>query len=77
MDGGAGDDRLAGGSGSDIFVSAPGAGADTNIRFVDGRGRADDRIEVSAYGFSSVRNIGMGQDGADVVLTLVVVIRCG
>jgi Ca2+-binding RTX toxin-like protein len=70
LDGGAGDDRLAGGGGSDIFVFAAGAGADTISRFADGRGRADDRVDVSAYGFGSVREIGIARDGADVVLTL-------
>ena len=69
LDGGAGNDRLSGDGGSDTFVFAPGAGADTITRFVDQGGASDDRIDVSAYGFGSLREIGIARDGTDVVLT--------
>ncbi|MDJ0389278.1 glycerophosphodiester phosphodiesterase family protein [Roseomonas sp. E05] len=46
--GGAGDDVLLGGAGADRFVFAPGSGTDRINGFAPGQ----DRIDVSAYGFT-------------------------
>lgn len=72
--GGTGNDMLTGDSessigtigGNDIFVFAPGDGIDTVTDFVQGQ----DRIDVSAYGVTSVEKIVMYYDGDALVLDL-------
>ena len=69
--GGAGQDTLTGGAGADIFVLAPGDGANTIADFQDGI----DRIDVSGYGgYSSIGQLAAGAkvtfaDGGYVILT--------
>ena len=78
LDGGAGQDRLTGGLGDDtlwgdrcgpededVFVYAPGHGADTIKDFQDGL----DRIDLSAFaGISGFSELNASQEGADVVI---------
>ncbi|NBE05974.1 calcium-binding protein [Paragemmobacter ruber] len=49
LDGGRGDDTLTGGTGLDVFVFAPGGGADLVTDYVDGQ----DRIDLAAHYFTS------------------------
>jgi Ca2+-binding RTX toxin-like protein len=51
--GGQGDDNLTGGGGNDVFVFAHGGGDDVVHDFQSGR----DRIDVSAFGFESFRDL--------------------
>jgi Ca2+-binding RTX toxin-like protein len=68
LDGGFDNDRMAGGSGPDIFIFAPGADDDRIVDFSDVGGASDDRIDVRAYNFTSANQIGKIVDGADLIL---------
>ncbi|MBP0465352.1 right-handed parallel beta-helix repeat-containing protein [Roseomonas sp. PWR1] len=50
LNGGAGDDQLRGGTGADIFVAAPGGGADLVLDFTPG----EDRIDLRAFRFADI-----------------------
>ena len=67
--GGTGNDTLTGGGGEDVFVFGPGSGRDTIINFADVGGATDDHIDVSAYQFQKIGQIGRSASGDDLVLT--------
>ncbi|MSO89856.1 MAG: tandem-95 repeat protein [Rhodospirillaceae bacterium] len=74
IDGGAGDDvliggrgadDLIGGSGDDLFIFNPFSGIDRIRDFAAG-----DAIDLTAWDFSSIDDLFIGQDGADAVIHL-------
>jgi Ca2+-binding RTX toxin-like protein len=68
--GDAGDDSLTGEQGRDTFIFQPGTEDDRVLDFTDNNGAQDDRIDLSAYGFTDVGEINRGISGNDVVLSL-------
>lgn len=69
IEGGNGRDTMAGGSQSDTFVFGPGSGADIINGFADAGTTDDDIIDVIAYGFADVSEIGRTASGNDLVLS--------
>jgi Ca2+-binding RTX toxin-like protein len=67
LNGGRGSDRLEGGAGHDTFVLRAGSGADRVLDFVDGPG-ADDRIDLRAFGLTSLDQIEKVARGDDLLL---------
>jgi Ca2+-binding RTX toxin-like protein len=70
LDGAAGNDRLTGGSGRDIFVFRPGGGTDVITDFANGQ----DRLGIGGFGkrfdsFAEIRTYA-SQAGADTVISL-------
>ena len=67
LDGGTGDDRLAGGAGADVFVFAPGNGADTITDFAN----SQDRIDLSAFDLAGYDDLTItdGTDGVTIDLS--------
>lgn len=63
--GGLGDDEMNGGGGGDTYVFAPGDGRDTISGF-----DADDRLDLTAYGFTSVAEVFLAYDPDGGVLWL-------
>ena len=68
--GDADDDSLTGEQGRDTFIFQPGTEDDRVLDFTDNNGAQDDRIDLSAYGFTDVGEINRGISGNDVVLSL-------
>lgn len=76
IEGGEGNDVLYGGGGSDRFIYRPGP-AGTGTDEIRDFNQGTDRIDVTAFGYSSITDIiaaggGMAQDGAWLVVTLAV-----
>ncbi|MEO9685313.1 MAG: calcium-binding protein [Tateyamaria sp.] len=84
LDGGAGKDRIDGGAGNDTLLGGQGAdqltgGAGNDLFVFDDRMRADtvtdfdtngDILDVSAWGFTDISELGFVQQGADVFAQL-------
>lgn len=70
LDGGADNDTLLGGRGDDVFIFTQGTGHDTVRDF--GRGRDNDRIDVSAFDFADASAVlaQAEQQGRNVVIDL-------
>jgi Ca2+-binding RTX toxin-like protein len=64
-----GDDWLTGGGGPDRFVFHPGMGDDRVADFTDMGGIQDDVIDLRAYGFTRIGQIGKVASGDDLILT--------
>ncbi|MBM1815953.1 calcium-binding protein [Pseudosulfitobacter pseudonitzschiae] len=64
IDGGWGDDNLTGGTGADVFVFDDRMRADTITDFTDG----EDRLDMTAWGFTSVDDMTFQQVGNDVFI---------
>lgn len=64
--GGKDDDVMHGGSGRDTFVFERGDGHDVVADFV----RGDDKIDLSDYGFGSMADVKIEQNGSDAVVVL-------
>lgn len=67
LDGGLGADELRGGAGADRFFFAPGQAEDDAIEDFE---QGADRIDLSAFGGLAFENLGLSQDGDDVVIDL-------
>ena len=69
--GGAGNDRLTGASGDDVFVFTDGGGNDTVTDFVAGAG-TDDVLDITDFGFASFADVinAASQVGADTLIQL-------
>ena len=67
LDGGMGDDTLSGGPAGDVFVFAPGHGADTITDFTD----TVDQIDLTAFALSGYGDLTItsGTDGATIDLS--------
>ena len=67
LDGDAGNDELSGGSGADVFVFAPGHGADTITDFTD----TEDQIDLTAFDLSGYADLTItsGTDGVTIDLS--------
>jgi hypothetical protein len=71
IDGGAGDDTLLGGAGDDVFVFAPGFGADRIVDFDADPADGQDRIDISALGIASFASEVVVTDlGADTLVSI-------
>jgi Ca2+-binding RTX toxin-like protein len=67
LDGGRGDDILTGGDSSDVFQFKAGSGTDVVTDFADGA----DVLNLGYYkGIDAFNDLGIKQDGKDVVITL-------
>jgi Ca2+-binding RTX toxin-like protein len=67
--GGRGKDSLTDRAARDTFLFKPGAGVDRVLDFTDTNGSQDDRIDVLAYGFTRIGQIGKTTAGDDPILT--------
>ncbi len=65
--GGTGDDTLSGGAGSDVFAITAGTTNDRDV--IADYVRGEDRIELAGFGRLTGRDIQVGREGGDLVVT--------
>jgi Ca2+-binding RTX toxin-like protein len=72
LNGGAGNDKLTGGGGLDWFVFATGTGSDQVLDFADTNAAADDKLDLTAAGFTGAADVldSVRSSGSNLVIDL-------